>query len=416
MSWPGGTDGGSGSHWRALAGPLQQNVCMGVVVDLKSVRSRETTLYTVGRAGAALRVRLDGLDRHESERAVRAGMEPDSTGQAWWTFPTAGGTYLGLTKKGRAAATAMELASRLEAAGLSGTVSGVRHNYFELNHRVRQFPHPAGAVLAYTIDPPYLDRPVNEYGVIVGEWGVPQDQTVALASKWVDWVIPEGGSAVVGPYPIPVTREDGVEVVSTHLEALRLGTELLATSPDGVGTRYFRGGKWGEVVLAETGSGRLYVEQAISLRDQFVIPHAAHVDYATVLVTWPPHQRLTTSIEERGYWWAFDTRNLWSQFVADPSPIQVLTDAHMDKAHDLTNWHVMRVVPGRWLVQAKDLDPWFDTYDYPAGTHNWRYTNPDVLDQARRDFGDTLLTEDLVSANRAAIRARPRPPKEQSRP
>ncbi len=44
--------------------------------------------------------------------------------------------------------------------------------------------------------------------------------------------------------------------------------------------------------------------------------------------------------------------------VPDAFGIQVLTDAHLEHAHDLTDWTIEEIAPGRHLVTARDLDPW----------------------------------------------------------
>lgn len=62
---------------------------------------------------------------------------------------------------------------------------------------------------------------------------------------------------------------------------------------------------------------------------------------------------------------------------------EVLTGAHLAKATDLNAWEVEEVAPDRHLVQARDLRPWF----------SGPLPQPDALDQARRDFGDMILTQ-----------------------
>jgi hypothetical protein len=83
----------------------------------------------------------------------------------------------------------------------------------------------------------------------------------------------------------------------------------------------------------------------------------------------------------REYHWQ-DRPHLRSRFVPDARGIMVLTETHLEKAHDLSNWTVEPFGPGTHLVQAPDLAPWY-AQDAP---------DPDVLAKARQDFGAMILT------------------------
>jgi hypothetical protein len=63
-----------------------------------------------------------------------------------------------------------------------------------------------------------------------------------------------------------------------------------------------------------------------------------------------------------------------------------LRDAHLERARDLSAWTITSLGHGRHLVEAPDLEPWY------AG----RTPEPDVLEQAREDFGPMLLTEQVI--------------------
>jgi hypothetical protein len=83
-----------------------------------------------------------------------------------------------------------------------------------------------------------------------------------------------------------------------------------------------------------------------------------------------------------------DFRHLLGSRVFDAYGIQLLTDAHLAHARDLSGWHVETVAPGRHLVRARDLDAWYDG------------ARPDliVLEQARADFSDMILTAETLAA------------------
>ncbi len=81
-------------------------------------------------------------------------------------------------------------------------------------------------------------------------------------------------------------------------------------------------------------------------------------------------------------------RPLLASFVPDVSGIQLLTDAHLERAHDLSGWDIESLAGGRNLVRARDLAAW---YAQPV-------PDPDLLAQARADFGAMILTPDLIPA------------------
>lgn len=77
--------------------------------------------------------------------------------------------------------------------------------------------------------------------------------------------------------------------------------------------------------------------------------------------------------------------------VPDAHGVSILTDAHLDRAHDLSAWNIHPLGQGRHLLTAADLAPWY--------AHTT--VDPDVLAQARRDFGRMIITADDVQAERA---------------
>jgi hypothetical protein len=62
--------------------------------------------------------------------------------------------------------------------------------------------------------------------------------------------------------------------------------------------------------------------------------------------------------------------------------IQLLTGTHLARAHDLSGWQVTQVSSDRYLVEARDLAPWF----------TGAAIDPDVYAQAAHDFGAMLVT------------------------
>jgi hypothetical protein len=82
-------------------------------------------------------------------------------------------------------------------------------------------------------------------------------------------------------------------------------------------------------------------------------------------------------------------KHLQDRYLPDAHGIQVVRDAHLERAHNLSNWDITDLGHGRHLVEANDLKPWYaDTLP-----------DPDVVTQARADFAGALLTLDILNDN-----------------
>lgn len=90
-------------------------------------------------------------------------------------------------------------------------------------------------------------------------------------------------------------------------------------------------------------------------------------------------------------------RPLLSSYVPDAFAVQILTDAHLERAHDLGDWEIEEVLPGRHLVIARDLAPWLVT-PAPHPENEYRLSPPpaQLIDKARADFGDMILTREVM--------------------
>lgn len=88
----------------------------------------------------------------------------------------------------------------------------------------------------------------------------------------------------------------------------------------------------------------------------------------------------------------------WPDRVLDAYGIQLLTARQLDAAADLSCWDVRELGDGMYLVEARDLAAWF-AVDEP---------DPDVVTQARSDFGPLIVTTEEINEYLAANRARRR--------
>lgn len=82
-------------------------------------------------------------------------------------------------------------------------------------------------------------------------------------------------------------------------------------------------------------------------------------------------------------------RPLLASMVPDANGIQILTAAHLERANDLSDWTVTHLEHGRYLVEAPDLNAW---YAAPL-------PDPALRKKAREDFGDMIMTPQLIAAN-----------------
>ncbi len=83
---------------------------------------------------------------------------------------------------------------------------------------------------------------------------------------------------------------------------------------------------------------------------------------------------------------------LWDTYTPEPCGIQILTDKHLAKANNLDDWNTTRLNEHLYLVQAKDLSPW---YSQPLSY----YDTPEIetTTKARADFGDMVFTHNTAT-------------------
>lgn len=79
----------------------------------------------------------------------------------------------------------------------------------------------------------------------------------------------------------------------------------------------------------------------------------------------------------------------WSEFTLDPCGIQILTDRHLAKAHSLDAWRTTKLDETHYLVEARELAAWYAT---PLAMMD--PVPAEVLDPARADFGDLVITHE----------------------
>ena len=81
-------------------------------------------------------------------------------------------------------------------------------------------------------------------------------------------------------------------------------------------------------------------------------------------------------------------RRLWDRYLPDAHGIQIVTAAHLSRLGPLPDWDVQFLAGDRYLVQARDLAPWFAAAE----------PDPQVVAAARADFAGALLTPEAIRA------------------
>jgi hypothetical protein len=82
-------------------------------------------------------------------------------------------------------------------------------------------------------------------------------------------------------------------------------------------------------------------------------------------------------------------RHLMSQYTPDAHGLQLLTDAHLEHANDLSGWVIEPLGVGKHLVAAKNPERWYANPD----------PDPETLMKARADFGKMILTPEIIESN-----------------
>ncbi|QCC76319.1 hypothetical protein [Nocardioides daphniae] len=369
---------------------------MPVTIDEPSVAARVALRRGKQRLGVAeLRVHLDGLDRHESWRATEEAIAAEpSLAQGSTAYPTVGGTLALLTLASRpvaAMATLRSFAERLNSRGLHGSVVATDAPASRSGPRNLSVPV---ALAGFTIDPPVSAGPFNDARVPEPRWSA----APAGHAAWLDHVTTLVDAAAAGRIGdcamVPTHPEHTREAIELELERrsecdlLTYATEVGTESGPEVVRDVVTMGSLGRVTWGTaprdgdpSGGG---VRAAYAL-EAALRRFAAHLDVGFVghcAATTSAHLHLTGNSPWR------TRRHLWASYVPAPHAVQLLTTDHLDRASDLSGWHVEGVAPQRWLVRHPDLEAWL-TQAPDAG----------LLAQAASDFGAMVLTREEAARN-----------------
>ncbi|QCB97184.1 hypothetical protein E5206_09780 [Arthrobacter sp. PAMC25564] len=283
-------------------------------------------------------------------------------------------------------------ARHLQALGLSGKVTAAPTAFFPdwLSGEVR-LPRQLTAFVSYqTNDLALLDADEERRA-----WHVPAALTAKVADAATAWGRFNGADVYLQRY-IHQTRSKNPDVGSALAGAaakfamarvtyLRSQPRRLAWASLGTLGRTCYG------VMDDTVSWQVRLAQVTRAMAAFPADtDLAFVQYSNPLTSsW---QALSTARPAPPYVKESDiryNRHLNKQYIPDAHGLQLLTDAHLANANNLSDWIIEPLGEGKHLVQAKDLESWYATID----------PDPETLAKARADFGGMILTPEIIAAN-----------------
>lgn len=252
-------------------------------------------------------------------------------------------------------------------------------------------------VLIHRLDPPAAQVPPAErHG---GHWTLPDDVARHRLRTAVDWAIPAGEFGTVGYIGmIPATREDAAEKLGRLFEYI-FTIQLNGFHSNGSLAREVDFSNWGVSVWRGSYRGKTQLERVQDLT-RLLVEFGPEIDLGAIALSDTRGPGALHKHDRLSPWRA--SPELWAEYVPDAHAIQVLNDQQLARAHDLSAWQVETISPGKHLVAARDLEPWFslqadqDHIDYTTMT--WREIPPrQIRDQARHDFGQMILPAEQLT-------------------
>jgi hypothetical protein len=301
-------------------------------------------------------------------------------------------------------------------------------------------PSPAGPVFVLEPAPPQLWAWLEELARRLVARGLNGTLTAAIPAKWEPWFEtrpPETWIGATAFYPgwhyddaprwawndqvahdVPqlavqwcLTGAERVFIhtgILTQVDPRDLPPVVTMATKRGGGTKVWAGGpdpaRLRAINFDTRGFAGCLVKDDHSLTEQ--------VDAVSALFTWHPElmshafiRRFYSTAEPQFIsnhdfgpfpldpvkWASPRNSHLIDRLILDAHAIQLLTTAHLERAANLDSWIIDEVAPDRHLVKAKDLTPWLTD----------RAPDPDILNQARHDFGRMIATPELVAELKA---------------
>lgn len=287
------------------------------------------------------------------------------------------------------------LARRLEAHGVTGTLTGVTPA--RASNWIRFEPPVPTAFLTWSFNAAsYPTNPVTTDDPGGRLWKPDLDSTRAIAEFVTDFARPGGPITLLsqGVFRFAVgSTSDLADMLCAAILSDGIQAGLWCIDDTTRTARRARLRCAAQTVLQLVGDTPSWQERIDVLRDAItaradLVDHAfirtAHQgarSFDNVAVAVPiPHTDEATFRHNQ---------HLTISHVIDVHGLQVLTDTHLERLRHPEHWHIDALGHGKHLVTAPDLAAWYAT------------TTPDpaTVDHARRDFADLLLTDAAIAAN-----------------
>jgi hypothetical protein len=281
------------------------------------------------------------------------------------------------------------LVSSLESMGATGALEGAKPTY--LGDWPTEDPTPA-AFLAWRED---LDAAAADQHR-TAHWHVPTDATEAIVAHAAAWTETGGKQLIIdwGLFPLAMSPETDVASMMRSSLVHNHRTGSIGYQSEQRRGRMATLSPGGEAVMQEIGTQVPWQQRLEAVRDALNTLPIQYLDLAFIrpapspTVSWDQidiRHKLPDLRESNVRY----NRHLLSRYTPDAHGIQILTEQHLTRARDLSAWNIRELGHGRYLVEADDPAPWYST----------PLPDQKVVDAARHDFGDMILTKELIAAN-----------------
>lgn len=354
----------------------------GVEIDWKGIARSHRAISENQGDNIILLVTEDPLDQDQLNNLI-----PNEDGE----FPSSGGWFAGpggwllLIEYGFVPVKPRleQLAQSLEQAGIHGTITGARTFRRPTWSRPIENRPVWMSVFRYRQLPQYPSY--RHTG-----WTCKPELLTALLDHLLNWAATDGGQLTIY---LNLTADFAFDLATAkHMFRQQIETQLLS-SAEGYNKNH---NQLRRVRVARSG------EVSMSLIAHQETWPAIIDELRTAMRTAPIEDLHFARMHHYG---EFDYSNrtdydevifsrhpeLWDDYIPDPSGIQILTNKHLANATNLDNWNTTRLDQHHYLVQAKDLAPW---YSQPLAYG--QTPDPETLAQARTDFGTMIFTKNTA--------------------
>lgn len=250
--------------------------------------------------------------------------------------------------------------------------------------------HQLTSLMLYTTGD-LLSVPVDDRGPI---WFVDSDTTLDLCERAVAWAYFRGCRQFLDrAWVFEVVDLDHASVMADSMQAGGSCRLSCVDRPGGEHVRKVEFRPHGQAGFQTSNPAESWHERLEQVRETLRwTPAQVDLGYITHLrsnyAIWEPSVHAQPWPHVEGYQ-VRDSRPLMKNFTPDAYGIQLLTDAHLERTHDLSAWSITEITPGRHLVEHPDLAAWY------ADPH----PDPQLIEQARADFGEAILTPRAIDEN-----------------